>query len=186
MTCNQKFQESSLLETWFLVFENTVHGEPADLPRFFVPWLSLCVGLGFQNGCSQAEVTKSLSPPCVHLLFISTTSRGWTLMQSYFWPAADYNWRWTQAGTSLRRNLPALVRHSPLIPSLKLRYWQLWSGFTALQHLNSAWPDLLQTAGLLNPKLLWKHQGYVLILPICLLGGPCRNSINYTYLIKVQ
>lgn len=59
-TC--KFQESSLLETVFVVFENAMRGEPAALPQFFVPWRSPPVGLGFQNGCSQAEVTESLSP----------------------------------------------------------------------------------------------------------------------------
>lgn len=61
--------------------------------------------------------------------------RGWTLMQSYFWPAADYNWRWPQTGTSLQCSLPALVRHSFPIPSLKLltavvRFY----GSAALQH----------------------------------------------------
>lgn len=46
----------------FVMFQNTVPGRPAALPRLFVPWLSPRVGLGSQNGCLWAEATETRSP----------------------------------------------------------------------------------------------------------------------------
>lgn len=161
--------------------------ETAAVLSFFVLWLSPHVGLSFQNGYLQAELTESLSPNVSTYPSVSTPGRE---AEPQYWAASDLLQMKSE-------DEPKLA----LVCNVTCLHWQdttfqlpLWRqliymirfyGSAAHKHrLARSTLDLWAMKTQLPCEYI--RNRCFLLLSICLPGKPCRNSVNSTYLNKVH